>query len=182
MLKSIIAAAFLITTLTIVNRGAASMTGEQAFAKKVDKTKKKKKKKKFEKIKNDTGQDLSYICSNASDGVETISPNGKQERCCSKSKNFCVICPTKGKGDCKKRSYLKFPPTNINKPGLGTRPSGTVLAPAAGKPKPAIPPVMGTIIMTPATNAPTVDKPKTRPAIIMNRILRQQRLQRLQRQ
>ena len=174
MLKSIIAAAFMTTAFTIVTVGTATITNDHAFAKKKeDKKKKKKKDKEFEKVKYDTGSTLTNICAIAGDSEWRTSSTGANIRCCSKSENFCITCPDvkkKPKGDCKKRKYRKFTPTIFNKPVPGTRPSGTQLAPAKDKPKPRIPPVMGTFQKAPVTNAPTAGKPKTGPAIIKNRI------------
>jgi hypothetical protein len=177
MLKSIIAAAFMTTAFTIVTVGAVSITAEQALAaKKEDKKKKKKKKKKFEKVKSDTGTTLTKICSVEDDVEWRTSSSGANIRCCSKKAGFCITCPTKREGDCKKRKYRKFTPTIFNKPGLGTRPSGTQLAPAKDKPKKTWPSPIGTMNATPmkqykiAPLAPTDDKPKTGPTINKNRI------------
>ena len=167
MLKSIIAAAFMTSAFTIVTVGTATITNDHAFAGKKE-DKKKKKKKKFEKIKSDTGDTLYGFCAKHSDSKQTTNSRGDQFRCCSKKADYCVICPVKG--DCKKRKYRKFTPTIFNKPGLGTGSSGTQLAPAKDKPKPRIPPVMGTFQKAPAANAPTADTPKSGPAIIKNRI------------
>ena len=144
MLKSILVATFMTAAFTIVTVGAVSMTSEQAFANKIDKTKKKKKKEKVEKVGRKKGDDLFQLCV-LYGGTTRISSTGANARCC-KSKR-CITCPTSvSKGTCKKRwKALK----NIDKPGLSTGSSGTQLASTKDKPKKSWPSPTGTMNTTP---------------------------------
>jgi len=86
---------------------------------------------------------------------------GPLDGCIRRKKRACDIiyrkCRPKGK---------TLPPSKVlHRPAVPLKSlnmPGKVIAPTKGKPKPAIPPVMGTIIMTPATNAPTAVVPKKR--------------------
>ena len=129
MLKSILVATFMISAFAIVTVGAVSMTSEQAFAKKIDKTKKEKKKEKVEKVGKKKGDRLFELCVGYGGSIRK-STSGANIRCC--KGNRCITCPTRFSGGCKKRwKALK----NIKKPGLSTGSSGTQLAPTKDKRK-----------------------------------------------
>ena len=125
MLKSIIAAAFMITVFTIVTVGTVTMTSEQAFAKKTDKEKVKKKK--MKKHGRKEGNRLFEACG-AVGGTFRTSSTGANIRCC--KRKHCITCPTNRVGYCKERwKALKY----IDKRGLSTGSSGTQLAPPSRK-------------------------------------------------
>jgi len=149
MLKSILAAAFMTTSFTIITVSAITITNDQAFAKKKrpvgDKT---------------AAWYLTQCMLNSDSKMDQSKPRKTFVRCCSRSLGKCIVCRNDGKGSCYTTSYFKRAKILLDRPGLGTRPSGTELAPAKDKPKKRWPSPIGTFNKAPVYNAPTKDKPK----------------------
>ncbi|MHA1547030.1 MAG: hypothetical protein ACTSUY_11515 [Alphaproteobacteria bacterium] len=149
MLKSTIAAAFVITTFTIVTIGAVSISGEQALAAKAIPVEAKRASKLAEQCLLSGGSSLV---------TKDDDPNSTLTLACcainSEGVKWCVACiggtvdhPT----DCTvvTKERVNLPGSLKPKPGQGQ------LAPT--KDKPRLPPVMGKILKAPVTNAPTTN-------------------------
>ena len=161
MLKSTIAAAVRTTAFTILIVGAVSMTGEQALAAKDIPVSADRAARLVEQCMLRKGTSLDLIGS----GTGSTFTLG----CCavnSEGTKWCVVCnggTLKNPTDCEvvSSARTRLLGSKIPKPGLSTRPSGSQLAPTKKKQK--IPPIMGKFQKAPTANAPTEDKPKSRP-------------------